>query len=56
MLSAGHDPGELESGECLQHCLKLRGETMLGGKEQRLRGREMLEGEGVPGEQRRNHV
>lgn len=39
MFSAGHDPGELESGECLQCCLKLRGETMLGGKEQHLCGR-----------------
>lgn len=56
MLSAGHDLGELESGECLQRCLKLRGETMLGGKEQQLCGREMLEGGGVPGEEWRKHV
>lgn len=56
MLSAGHDPKELESGECLECCLKLRGEIVLGGKEQQQCRREMLEGEGVPREQWRKHV
>lgn len=56
MLSAGHDLEELESAECLECCLKLRGEIVLGGKEQQQCGRGMLEGEGVPREQWRKHV
>lgn len=56
MLSVGSDPRELRSGECLQCCLKLKGETVLGGKEQQLCGRKMLKGEGVPREQQRKNV
>lgn len=56
MFSAGHNPRELEFGECLQRCLKRRLETVLSGKKQQLCGREMLEGEGVPRQQQRKHV
>lgn len=56
MLSAGHDPGELQPVQCLQPRPKLRGEAALGGKEQQLCGRQTLEGAGVPGEERRKQA